>query len=131
MTRERPGNRGIGCVPQDGALFNTMTVRQHLAFALRLRKWKKADMERRVQELAAQLNIKSLLERRPHGLSGGEVQRVAIGRALSFSPQVLLLDEPLSALDEETQERLGTSHLRFANNAIVEDAAPRLAKMTS
>jgi ABC-type sugar transport system ATPase subunit len=148
VTREHPGNRGIGYVPQDGALFETMTVRQHLAFALRLRKWEKAKIQERVEELAGQLKIESLLERRPRGLSGGEVQRVAIGRALSFYPKVLILDEPLSALDETTQEklitllqtlhqntkvtvlhithhrreaeRLGNVHLRFVDNSIVE-----------
>lgn len=104
VTRWPPGARGIGYVPQDGALFKTMTVYNHLAFALRLRREPSAAIRRRVDELADWLGIRHLLHRRPPGLSGGEVQRVAFGRALSFRPKYLLLDEPLSALDEGTRE---------------------------
>lgn len=103
VTRLKPADRGVGYVPQDLALFPTMTVRQHLAFALTVRGWDKEAIDRRVGELAQLLGIESLLERWPQGLSGGESQRVALGRALSFNPRVLLLDEPLSALDEETR----------------------------
>jgi molybdate/tungstate transport system ATP-binding protein len=99
----KPSQRGIGYVPQDGALFSTMTVHEHLAFALRIRRWENKIIEERVRELACVLGIESLLPRRPQGLSGGEAQRVALGRALAFHPSVLLLDEPLSALDEETR----------------------------
>jgi molybdate/tungstate transport system ATP-binding protein len=98
-----PGDRGIGYVPQDGALFRTMTVYNHLAFALQLRRERAAAVRQRVEELATWLGITHLLRRRPVGLSGGEVQRVALGRALSFRPKYLLLDEPLSALDEQTR----------------------------
>jgi ABC-type sugar transport system ATPase subunit len=98
----RPGERGVGYVPQDLALFPTRTVRQHLAFALALRRWDAAAIDERVAELAGLLGVAHLLERRPAGLSGGEAQRVALGRALSFRPRLLLLDEPLSALDDET-----------------------------
>ena len=103
VTNERPATRGIGYVPQDGALFSTMTVREHLAFALEIRKLPKKQINQRVDELAAWLGIEGLLVRRPFGLSGGERQRVALGRALSFDPGILLLDEPLSAVDEETR----------------------------
>jgi len=103
VTRLPPAARGIGLVPQDGALFPHLTVRQHLAFALTLRKWSPAAVEQRVQELADWLQLAALLSRKPAGLSGGEAQRVALGRALSFRPDVLCLDEPLSALDEETR----------------------------
>ena len=106
VTRERPGNRGLGYVPQDGALFSTMTVREHLAFPLKLRRWSADAIAARVAELTAQLALAPLLDRRPHGLRGGERQRVAIGRALSFHPAALLLDEPLASLDETTQDRL-------------------------
>ncbi|MGE3807544.1 MAG: ABC transporter ATP-binding protein [Gemmataceae bacterium] len=106
VTGLRPAERGIGYVPQDRALFPTMTVREHLAFALVIRKWEQPAIAARVQELADLLGIVPLLERRPHGLSGGEAQRVAVGRALSCKPAVLLLDEPLSALDEETREEM-------------------------
>jgi len=98
-----PGERGIGYVPQDLALFPTMTVQQHLEFALRLRHATPRSMAERVAELSDVLGISKLLKRRVQGLSGGEAQRVALGRALSFHPSVLLLDEPLSAVDETTR----------------------------
>jgi len=104
VTLKKPAERGIGYVPQDGALFKTMTVHDHLAFALRLRKWKPKPIEQRVQELSDLLSIDYLLERHPHGLSGGERQRVALGRALAYRPGILCMDEPLSALDEDSRE---------------------------
>ena len=106
VTRLKPAERGVGYVPQDLALFPTMTVREHLAFALVIRNWDAAAVDRRVAELADLLGLERLLERGTQGLSGGEAQRVALGRALSFGPRVLLLDEPLSALDEETREEM-------------------------
>ena len=74
--------------------------------ALMIRKVSRAAIERRVGELAELLHIKHLLKRTPKGLSGGEQQRVALGRALSFQPSVLCLDEPLSALDDETRQQM-------------------------
>ena len=106
VTRLKPAERGVGYVPQDLALFPTLTVREHLAFALTIRGWKRPDIERRVAELAELLGVGLLLDRWPQGLSGGEAQRTALGRALSFRPRVLLLDEPLSALDDETREEM-------------------------
>jgi ABC-type sugar transport system ATPase subunit len=106
MTSWKPADRGVGYVPQDLALFPTMTVREHLEFALRLRRVSPAAITDRVAELAHVLEIESLLGRRIRGLSGGESQRVALGRALSFRPRVLLMDEPLNALDEATRDRL-------------------------
>jgi ABC-type sugar transport system ATPase subunit len=103
VTHLRPSQRGAGYVPQDLALFPTLTVREHLAFALVVREWPSDAIERRIDELARLLGIVHLLDRYPQGLSGGEAQRVALGRALSFRPRVLLLDEPLSALDEDTR----------------------------
>jgi len=98
-----PADRGVGYVPQDLALFPTMTVRDHLGFALEVRRWDRAAAARRIEELTELLGLGHLLDRRPSGLSGGEAQRVALGRALAFRPAVLLLDEPLSALDEDTR----------------------------
>jgi ABC-type sugar transport system ATPase subunit len=103
VTDRPPGERGLGYVPQDAALFRTMTVYGHLAFALNLRGWARTAIETRVKELASWLEISPLLQRRPAGLSGGEAQRVALGRALAFRPKLLLLDEPLSSLDESTR----------------------------
>jgi len=108
VTRSKPALRGIGYVPQDAALFSTMTVRAHLAFALKIRKWSRDQINVRVKELADLLNITHLLDRRPKGLSGGEQQRVSLGRALAFRPRVLCLDEPLSALDDQTRRQMYT-----------------------
>jgi molybdate/tungstate transport system ATP-binding protein len=105
-THLRPGERGIGYVPQDGVLFPAMTVAEHLAFALHIRRWPKPRVEERVNELAAMLGLERLLARLPQGLSGGERQRVSLGRALAFRPSVLCLDEPLSALDHSTREQM-------------------------
>ncbi len=106
VTNEAPGERGIGYVPQDGALFPTFKVREQLGFALRLRRRPSDEINARVAELANELGIAHLLDRLPQHLSGGERQRVALGRALAAKPKVLLLDEPLSALDEELRDDL-------------------------
>lgn len=127
--------RGIGYVPQDGALFSRMTVREHLGFALEIRRVRGSVIRDRVEELAELLGITHLLDRLPKGLSGGERQRVALGRALSFVPRVLCLDEPLSALDSETRsqmcdllltvkERTGVTAIHVTHNL---DEAERLA----
>ncbi|NNE91828.1 MAG: ATP-binding cassette domain-containing protein [Verrucomicrobiales bacterium] len=100
------GARGIGFVPQDGSLFTTKTVRKHLAFGPRVHGWKREKVAGRVKDLAEDLGIAHLLDRKPHGLSGGERQRVSLGRALAVKPGVLCLDEPLSALDEDTHAEM-------------------------
>ena len=101
-----PAERGVGYVPQDRALFPTMIVREQLAFALVLRKQPQTQIAARVNELAKLLGITQLLDRAPDKLSGGEAQRVALGRALAHRPAVLCLDEPLAALDEELHEEM-------------------------
>lgn len=106
VTQLAPGDRGVGYVPQDRALFSTMTVREHLAFGPTVRGWERGEIGRRVEELATMLGVGPLLPRLPHGLSGGESQRVGLGRALAARPGALLLDEPLSALDEETRDEM-------------------------
>jgi molybdate/tungstate transport system ATP-binding protein len=106
VTHLKPAERGIGFVPQDGALFETMSVREHLGFSLRIRKAKRPAIKARVTELAELLAIEKLLDRMPDGLSGGERQRVALGRALAAHPSILCMDEPLSALDEETRDEM-------------------------
>ncbi len=101
-----PAQRGVAYVPQDGALFNTMTARQQIAMPMRIRGWSRADTNARMDELADMVGITSLLGRKPAGLSGGERQRVALARALAFRPRVVCLDEPFSALDEPTREEM-------------------------
>ena len=105
-TNLTPAARGLGYVPQDNAIFRTRTVFRNLSFALELRRVSDDEIDRRVRETAGWLRIESLLDRYPAGLSGGEAQRVALGRALIFKPPVLLLDEPLSSLDDDTRGQL-------------------------
>ncbi len=107
-THAKPSEREIGYVPQDGVLFHTMSVRDNLAFALELRNWSKKKIDDRVDELANLLGITGLLNRTPFGLSGGETQRISLGRALAAKPAILCLDEPLSALDEDTRDEMCT-----------------------
>ncbi len=106
VTSCKPGERGVGYVPQDGALFPHLSVAKQLAFSLVLRKTEPSQISRRVEELADRLGISHLLDRMPDALSGGECQRVALGRALSIRPKFLCLDEPLSALDDETYDEI-------------------------
>lgn len=106
VTHLPPAARGVGFVPQDGALFRHLTVRQHLEFALVVRRWPRELIDARVAELAGWLGLHPILDRNTHGLSGGEIQRVALGRALSFHPRILCLDEPLSALDDATRSEV-------------------------
>ncbi|MES2595721.1 MAG: ATP-binding cassette domain-containing protein [Verrucomicrobiota bacterium] len=100
VTALEPRQRGIGYVPQDLALFPAKRVREQILFPLKMRGMK--DGAKIVQELVEELGIAHLLDRLPDNLSGGEKQRVALARALAAQPRVLLLDEPLSALDETT-----------------------------
>src|SRR4029453_14351477 len=90
VTELPPADRGVGYVPKDLALFSTLTVRDHLEFALRVRSAAAVTISDRVTEFAELLGISQLLDRLPRGLSGGESQRVALGRALAFHPRVLL-----------------------------------------
>ena len=98
--------RNIGFVFQSYALFKTMTVFGNIAFGLKIKKWKKSDIEARVTELVELLELKGLEKRFPHQLSGGQRQRVAIARALASKPGVLLLDEPFGAVDAKIRQEL-------------------------
>lgn len=109
VTNWSPGERNLGYMPQDLALFSTMSVRSNIEFALKIRRIPKAERAVKVEELAGLLQIHHLLDRSPVALSGGEAQRVALARALAATPAALLLDEPISALDRET--RLETQQL--------------------
>ena len=106
ITRTDPKNRGIGMVYQDYMLFPHLTVGENIGFGLKQGKADPARISESVQKTAALLGIGHLLDRTTGTLSGGEQQRAAIARALVLRPRVLLLDEPLSALDTVTRERL-------------------------
>jgi ABC-type sugar transport system ATPase subunit len=103
-----PEKRGIGMVYQDYLLFPHLNVEQNLAFGLRYHRGTRDGAHQKVHETARLLGIDHLMHRYQYTLSGGEKQRVAIGRALVTEPRVLLLDEPLSALDRSTARRLRT-----------------------
>ncbi len=106
VTLLEPRMRGIGYVPQDYALFPHRTVRGNIAFGLRACNIPRSQISKRVDLTAEMLGIKHLLARPIAGLSGGEKQRTALARALVMEPKVLLLDEPVSALDEGTRQEV-------------------------
>lgn len=106
ITNFKPADRNIGYVPQDGVLFNTMTVEENIKFPLKIRKWSKQEQQDRTEYLCEMMSISNLLGRGVSKLSGGEKQRVALARALSFKPEILCFDEPMSALDEQTRPQM-------------------------
>jgi multiple sugar transport system ATP-binding protein len=117
-----PMDRDIAMVFQNYALYPHMSVYDNMAFGLKMRKFERADIGRRVQEAAEILGIGGLLQRKPRQLSGGQRQRVALGRAIVRHPQVFLFDEPLSNLDAklrvQTRVELKKLHNRLGTTAI-------------
>jgi multiple sugar transport system ATP-binding protein len=117
-----PKDRDIAMVFQSYALYPHMSVRDNLAFGLKLRKVPKADIDRRVKETAATIQLDKLLDRKPKELSGGQRQRVALGRAIVREPAVFLMDEPLSNLDAklrvQTRAEIARIHQRLQTTIV-------------
>jgi len=117
-----PKDRDIAMVFQNYALYPHMTVYDNMAFGLRLRKYSRPEIDRRVKEAAEMLGIQSLLTRKPKQLSGGQRQRVALGRAIVREPQVFLMDEPLSNLDAklrvQTRAEIKKLHARLQTTTV-------------
>ncbi|WP_321835167.1 ABC transporter ATP-binding protein [Clostridium butyricum] len=103
-----PKERDIAMVFQNYALYPHMTVYDNMAFALKLRKAPKEEIEKKVKDAAKKLDIEHLLDRKPKALSGGQRQRVALGRAIVREPKVFLMDEPLSNLDAKLRVQMRT-----------------------
>ncbi|MGD9880412.1 MAG: ABC transporter ATP-binding protein [Reyranella sp.] len=124
-----PMDRDIAMVFQNYALYPHMSVFHNMAFGLKMRKFQKPEIDKRVRDAAAILGIENLLERKPRQLSGGQRQRVALGRAIVRHPQVFLFDEPLSNLDaklrvqmrvelKKLHERLGTTAIYVTHDQV-------------
>jgi multiple sugar transport system ATP-binding protein len=109
VTKLPPAARDLAMVFQNYALYPHMTVRQNLGYALRVRKTPKREIDQRVTETAKMLGLEQLLDRRPRQLSGGQMQRVAMGRAIVRHPAAFLMDEPLSNLDAKLRVGMRTS----------------------
>jgi multiple sugar transport system ATP-binding protein len=122
VTKAQPSERDLAMVFQNYALYPHMTVRQNLGYALRVRKLPKPEVNRRVEEAAKLLGLDGLLDRRPKALSGGQMQRVAMGRAIVREPKAFLMDEPLSNLDAKLRVTMRTSlqqlHRRIGTTTI-------------
>ena len=103
ITRSHPSKRGMGIVFQNYALFENMTAFENIEYALKLNPQFKSRSKEIVQELLVQMNLTEHADKKPANLSGGQQQRVAIARTLAIKPDIILFDEPMSALDVETR----------------------------
>ena len=117
ITDKAPNQRNVGMIFQSYALFPNMTVSQNIGFGLRVRKSSKSEVSDRVREMVNLVNLEKHVDKYPFQLSGGQQQRVSLARALAISPDVLLLDEPLSALDAK---------IRISLRAQIRDIQKRL-----
>jgi len=136
-----PKNRDIAMVFQSYALYPHMSVAENIAYPLKVRKLPRAEIDKQVRDVAAQVQLDQLLERFPRQLSGGQRQRVAIARALISGPRMVICDEPTSALDVSVQSQIlnllqdlrvdfGLTYLLISHNlAVVEHMATRVAVM--
>jgi multiple sugar transport system ATP-binding protein len=122
VTHLPPKARDIAMVFQNYALYPHMTVYENMAFALKLRKTSKSEIDRRVKEAAALLQLEEYLGRKPKALSGGQRQRVAMGRAIVREPKVFLMDEPLSNLDAklrvQTRSQIATLQAKLGTTTV-------------
>jgi len=121
ITTVAPNNRGIGMVFQNYALFPHMTVFENIAFPLKMRKTPSDKIQKMTQQALELVKLPAFESRYPHQLSGGQQQRIALARAIVFQPKILLMDEPLGALDKKLRDhmRLEIKHLQESLNITV------------
>ncbi len=111
-----PKDRDIAFVFQSYALYPHMSVYDNIAFGLKMRKYSKSEIDKKVRDVAKSLNLEDLLDRKPRQLSGGQRQRVALGRAIVRNPKVFLMDEPLSNLDANLRVQMRTEIKKLHKN---------------
>ncbi|MEE4275163.1 MAG: ABC transporter ATP-binding protein [Thermoleophilia bacterium] len=119
LTKVQPYKRDIGMVFQNYALFPHMTAAENVGFPLSMRRVPKAQIKERVRDALALVRLEQLGDRYPKQLSGGQQQRVALARSFSFNPQLLLMDEPLGALDKKLREALQLEVIRISRQLAV------------
>ena len=118
ITEQPIQQRGIGMIFQDGAVFPHLTVAKNIGYPLRIKKMPTEEVKNKIRELAEEVNIAHLLHRMPPTLSGGELRRVALARILALKPKLLLLDEPLTALDVQLKEGIRDLFRRLNKNGM-------------
>ena len=127
VTEMEPKDRGIAMVFQNYALYPNMTVYGNMAYALKIRKMPKDEIDKKVHEVAKILEIEQLLDRKPAALSGGQKQRISIARVFLKNPPILILDEATSALDNESERWIQHSLEELSKNRTTITIAHRLS----